>query len=57
MSSNRVYRGAMDEARILDNLRKGAGSQFDPEVVEAFMIVHAQRQGAGHPRATGSAAR
>jgi putative nucleotidyltransferase with HDIG domain len=57
MSSNRVYRDAMDEARILDNLRKGAGSQFDPEVVEAFMIVHAQRQGAGHPQATGSAAR
>ena len=57
MSSNRVYRDAMDEARILDNLRKGAGSQFDPEVVEAFMIVHAQGQGAGHPRATGSAAR
>jgi putative nucleotidyltransferase with HDIG domain len=55
MSSNRVYRDAMDEAQILANLRKGAGSQFDPAVVEAFMIVYAEEQGAGSQKAVASA--
>jgi putative nucleotidyltransferase with HDIG domain len=55
MSSNRIYREAMDEAQILDNLKKGAGSQFDPAVVEAFMIVNAARQKTGQPQAAAPA--
>jgi HD-GYP domain-containing protein (c-di-GMP phosphodiesterase class II) len=36
MTSERPYRGAMTAAAALDELRQGAGSQFDPVVVAAF---------------------
>jgi putative nucleotidyltransferase with HDIG domain len=45
MSSNRVYRAAMPEEKILGNIRNGAHSQFDPTVVEAFFEVYHGRQG------------
>jgi len=47
MSSNRVYREAMDEAQILASLKNGAGSQFDPAVVEAFLTIYAEEQAQG----------
>jgi len=43
MVSERPYSVAMRPARALEELRRGAGSQFDPEVVAAFERVAAQR--------------
>lgn len=40
MASDRVYRKKMDENHVFETIRKGAGAQFDPEVVEAFIRVH-----------------
>jgi putative two-component system response regulator len=37
MTSDRPYRRARSHEEAIDELRQGAGSQFDPEVVEAFM--------------------
>ncbi len=39
MSSNRPYRQAMDCAQIIDEMRKGAGTQFDPGLVELFIDI------------------
>ena len=36
MVSDRPYRGGRSTAEALDELRKHAGTQFDPAVVEAF---------------------
>lgn len=36
MNTARVYRAKCDKAYILDQIRKGRGTQFDPEVVDAF---------------------
>ncbi|MBW2347852.1 MAG: GAF domain-containing protein [Deltaproteobacteria bacterium] len=36
LRSRRVYKEAWDEDRILEEMEKGAGTHFDPEVVEAF---------------------
>jgi diguanylate cyclase (GGDEF)-like protein/putative nucleotidyltransferase with HDIG domain len=41
MTSDRPYRAAMTHAQAVDELVKGAGSQFDPEVVEAFVRARA----------------
>ena len=37
MTSDRAYRGAMSTGAACAELRAGAGAQFDPEVVEAFL--------------------
>lgn len=37
MDSNRVYRSAMNEQNILDELKKFKGNQFDPEILDAFI--------------------
>lgn len=37
MSSTRSYRGAMDRPRVLDEIRKCAGTQFDPELAKVFV--------------------
>ncbi|MGB5823932.1 MAG: HD domain-containing phosphohydrolase [Proteocatella sp.] len=37
MASDRSYRGAMEKDRILNELRKNAGTQFDPELVSIFI--------------------
>lgn len=36
MNTARVYRAKCDKAYILDQIRQGRGTQFDPEVVDAF---------------------
>ncbi|MGA9857522.1 MAG: HD domain-containing phosphohydrolase [Solirubrobacteraceae bacterium] len=47
MTSNRAYRQAMSEEVALSELRACAGSQFDPEVVEAFLRLLTPAQPAG----------
>lgn len=40
LSSDRAYRKKMDEKEVLQIICEGAGSQFDPVVVDAFMRYH-----------------
>ena len=35
--SNRPYRAAWPHDQVLEHVRRGAGSHFDPSVVEAFL--------------------
>jgi putative nucleotidyltransferase with HDIG domain len=42
MASDRAYRQRMAEDLILEIIRKGAGSQFDPQIVEVFRQAHAE---------------
>ena len=37
MTSDRPYRAAMPAERALEEIRQGAGTQFDPSVVRAFL--------------------
>ena len=39
MTSDRPYRTAMSVDRAVDEVRRGSGTQFDPEMVEAFTIL------------------
>jgi len=39
MTSDRPYRAALSHETAVDELRRNAGTQFDPEVVEAFLRV------------------
>jgi HD domain len=39
MTTNRPYRNAMSQADALEELRAGAGTQFDPAVVEALCFL------------------
>ncbi|WP_237163456.1 HD-GYP domain-containing protein [Paenibacillus sp. BIHB 4019] len=39
MTSKRVYRGELDVEFAIEEIRKNAGTQFDPDVVEAFMNI------------------
>jgi two-component system, cell cycle response regulator len=43
MISARAYRPALSHEQAVDELRRSAGSQFDPEVVEAFVHVISTR--------------
>lgn len=40
MSSNRTYRAAMPLERVLDEIRKCAGAQFDPKLAETFVTLN-----------------
>ena len=37
MTSNRVYRNQMDTDYVMNEMKRGRGSQFDPEVLDAFL--------------------
>lgn len=37
MTANRVYRGALDMDQVVDELKKGRGTQFDPELADIFL--------------------
>lgn len=39
MTSDRPYRKALAREKALDELKRGSGTQFDPKVVEAFILV------------------
>jgi len=39
MTSDRPYRAAMSEDDARAELRAGAGTQFDPRVVDGFLAV------------------
>ncbi|HIJ23670.1 MAG: DUF3369 domain-containing protein [Gammaproteobacteria bacterium] len=42
LTNNRIYKPAWSEEDALDELKRGAGSQFDPAVVDAFTAIHAE---------------
>lgn len=44
MTSDRPYRKARSVARALEELRRCAGSQFDPEVVKAFVALSEENE-------------
>lgn len=37
MTSNRVYRNQMDTDYVMNEMRRGRGTQFDPEALDAFL--------------------
>ena len=37
MTANRVYRKQMDFDYVLNEMRKGRGTQFDPQVVDIML--------------------
>ena len=37
MTSNRVYRNHMDNDYVINEMKRGRGTQFDPEAVDAFL--------------------
>lgn len=39
MSSTRTYRAGQDRQRVLDEIRRCAGQQFDPELVRVFLAL------------------
>lgn len=39
MSSSRTYRKAMSRSMVLEEIRKNAGTQFDPDLVPAFLSL------------------
>lgn len=47
MRSDRVYRKAMAVEPALEEIRRNAGRQFDPSIVEAFLRCHADIEAAG----------
>jgi HD superfamily phosphohydrolase YqeK len=44
MTSTRAYRGATSVPEAIAELRRGAGTQFDPKIVEAFIAALSQSQ-------------
>ncbi|MBI4248625.1 MAG: GAF domain-containing protein [Elusimicrobia bacterium] len=42
MTSDRPYRKALPRETAIDELQKGAGTQFDPRVVEAFLRIESR---------------
>ena len=50
MTSDRTYRAALGRDAALEELRRCAGSQFDPQVVRAFLALAARPEGENGPR-------
>lgn len=46
MVSNRPYRDGLLRSHVIDHIRKTAGEQFDPVVVDAFLFVMAEEDAA-----------
>jgi putative nucleotidyltransferase with HDIG domain len=44
MASDRTYRKKMKTDRILEILREGAGTQFDPNIVDVFLALHLDKK-------------
>ncbi|MCB9493890.1 MAG: response regulator [Desulfobacteraceae bacterium] len=44
MASDRAYRRKLPQEQIFENLEKGAGTQFDPEMVKVFLGIVKQRK-------------
>ena len=40
MKSDRPYRKALSEEKAIQELKHGSGSQFDPQIVEVFWLLH-----------------
>lgn len=51
MTSERPYRPALSPEEALEELRKGAGTQFDPHLVEVFVKLLSEK-GKGPPKRT-----
>ena len=45
MTHDRAYRRAVSHSEALDRLREGAGTQFDPAIVESFVAAIEQDKG------------
>lgn len=43
MSSNRAYRSGLSREKVVDEFRKCAGTQFDPDLVEPFLSLDFER--------------
>jgi HD-GYP domain-containing protein (c-di-GMP phosphodiesterase class II) len=43
MISDRPYRAAKSSGEALEELTRGAGTQFDPQVVAAFLAAFTER--------------
>ena len=56
MTSDRPYRKAMSHEKACKELEDNAGTQFDPEVVEAFLAVLRRREPGGAPTPPSGAA-
>ena len=39
MSSRRTYRDSLPLEKVKEELRNGAGKQFDPKMIEVFMDI------------------
>ncbi len=39
MTNNRVYRKAMSVEEAITEIKKNAGTQFDPQIVEVFLEI------------------
>ena len=39
MTSHRIYRKALPMERVIDELRRHSGTQFDPEIVKVFLSI------------------
>jgi HD-GYP domain-containing protein (c-di-GMP phosphodiesterase class II) len=53
MTSDRPYRTALLDDRACAELLEGAGTQFDPQIVEAI-LRHLRKRGGGRPSAVGA---
>lgn len=44
MTTDRAYRAALSNGAAVDEIRRGSGTQFDPEIVEAFLQSRSNAQ-------------